>query len=445
MCSEGAPSIELDSVGKAYHIYANPGDRLKQFVLPTFDRLIGRPARAWFRTFWALRDVSLSVAPGETLGLVGPNGSGKSTLLQIICGIVTPTTGRAKTRGRVAALLELGSGFNPEFTGRENVRLNASILGLSDAEIDERFDRIIAFADIGEFLDQPVKTYSSGMYVRLAFSVIVNVDPDILVVDEALAVGDARFQAKCMNRIDALRQDGTTIMFVSHDVAAVRRICERAAWLDNGRLRSLGDVFRVTSDYTESLFSGGLPEAPAPASDSTHGAETSQVGYEAPERLPASTEGGYDPKPVTHWGSDVGAIAAAGIYDEHGKRTDLVEVGDPVVVYIRFRVPGGADRRHLGVAISIKDSKGGDLIVSTTYDRGGEPFKDGADSYIVCFRFRNPLATGRYLLVAALEDRSASQIHYFEYLEGAHYFQSYSKTDLFGMFHPEIQQLIEVG
>lgn len=436
MSFEKQPVIEVQSVSKAYFIYDRPGDRLKQFLMPRLDQAAGRTPRRYYREFWALRNLSLEVARGETLGVIGRNGSGKSTLLQIVCGIVTPTQGVVQTRGRVSALLELGSGFNPEFTGRENVRLNASILGLAEEEIDQRFDAILAFADIGDFLDQPVKTYSSGMYVRLAFSVIVNVDPDILVVDEALAVGDARFQAKCMNRIDNLRQEGTSILFVSHDIGAVRRICDRAAWLDGGRLRGLGEVHQVTGDYTEALFTedAGLPPAPAPAKTSP----ATEAQQEELQVLPR-----FDVQPVTHWGSHVGCITFASVCDTKGERKDLVTVGDEIVITIDFRVPSGASRRNLGVAFSIKDLKGADLIVSTTLNGGKLNFLDGANSYLVRFHFRNPLATGRYLLVAALEDRTSSEIHYYEYLEGAHFFQSYSRTELFGMFHPEIHQDLE--
>ena len=188
------------------------------------------------REFWALRDINLRVEPGEVFALVGPNGSGKSTLLQIVAGILQPTTGEAQTNGRVAALLELGSGFNPEFTGKENVYLNAAILGLTTAEIDARYHEIEAFAEIGDFINQPVKTYSSGMTVRLAFSVAIHVDPQVLLVDEALAVGDIYFRQRCMRKVHELRAKGVTILFVSHAIGDVKAIGDRAMWLDNGRV-----------------------------------------------------------------------------------------------------------------------------------------------------------------------------------------------------------------
>lgn len=226
--------IRVDRLSKCYQIYDRPHDRLKQFVTPRLRNMLGRPPVNYFREFWALRDVSFNVGRGETVGIIGRNGSGKSTLLQMICGTLMPTSGTVETNGRVAALLELGAGFNPEFTGRENVFLNAMVLGLSQDEIEARFDDIAAFADIGQFIEQPVKHYSSGMYARLAFAVAINVDPDILVVDEALAVGDEPFQRKCFARIDAIKNRGATILFVSHSGAAIINLCDRAVLLNAG-------------------------------------------------------------------------------------------------------------------------------------------------------------------------------------------------------------------
>jgi lipopolysaccharide transport system ATP-binding protein len=239
-------NIIVESVSKCYHIYDKPHHRLLQGLM--------RGRRRFHREFWALRDISLEVAPGETVGIVGRNGSGKSTLLQLIAGTLAPTSGRLETNGRVAALLELGSGFNPEFTGRENVALNAAVLGMSPDELREKFDDIAAFADIGEFIDQPVKTYSSGMMVRLAFAVQAQLEPDVLIVDEALAVGDARFQAKCFERLKRLRENGTTILFVSHDSEQIVRHCSRAILLDGGRCLAQGQPRDVINRYLDLLF-----------------------------------------------------------------------------------------------------------------------------------------------------------------------------------------------
>jgi len=242
-------SIKVENLSKCYQIYDQPRDRLKQFVVPRLQRAIGQPSRQYFREFWALKEVSFEVKRGETVGIIGRNGAGKSTLLQILCGTLSPTQGNVEIKGRVAALLELGSGFNPEFTGRENVYMNASVLGLSNEEIDARLDEIVTFADIGDFLDQPVKTYSSGMYIRLAFAVVVHVDADILIVDEALSVGDMYFQAKCMAHMKKLMDSGVTVLFVSHDTSSVKALCSRAVYLERGKVVASGSTDEVVEAY----------------------------------------------------------------------------------------------------------------------------------------------------------------------------------------------------
>lgn len=239
-------ALSLKNVSKCYKRYAHPVDRLKEILLPGKSRA---------EEFWALRDINLEVLKGETLGIIGQNGSGKSTLLQIIAGTLMPTTGEVHVNGRVSALLELGSGFNPEFTGRQNVFFNGQILGLSREEIEAKFDDIAAFAEIGNFIDQPVKTYSSGMVVRLAFAVVANTEPKILIVDEALAVGDAKFQARCMKRIRQLKEQGVTILFVSHDSSSVKMLCQRAALMSHGRMLEIGDPKEVVNHYIALLSS----------------------------------------------------------------------------------------------------------------------------------------------------------------------------------------------
>ncbi|TWG40995.1 lipopolysaccharide transport system ATP-binding protein [Acidovorax delafieldii] len=239
MSSEFA--IEVDKISKCYQIYDKPRDRLLQ-MLP----FVGQQR---FREFWALKDVSFRVRKGESLGIIGRNGSGKSTLLQLICNTLRATSGQIQARGKIAALLELGSGFNPEFTGRENVYLNGALLGLKRAEIDAKFDEIADFANIGDFIDQPTKTYSSGMLVRLAFSVSVCVEPDILVIDEALAVGDASFQFKCLGRLENLAGKGTTLLFVSHDMSMVKRFCNTAIYLHEGLLKAFGSPETISEMY----------------------------------------------------------------------------------------------------------------------------------------------------------------------------------------------------
>ncbi|TRZ67180.1 MAG: ABC transporter ATP-binding protein [Rhodocyclaceae bacterium] len=239
------PVIRAEALSKCYHLYDKPSDRLWQ--------TLWGERRRYYREFWALREVSFELGKGEVLGIVGRNGAGKSTLLQLVCGTLSPTNGKLAVNGRISALLELGAGFNPEFTGRENVYLNASILGLRREEIDARLDSILAFAAIGDFIDQPVKTYSSGMFIRLAFSVATCVDPDVLVIDEALSVGDGEFSRRSFERILELRDRGTTILFCSHALFQVEMLCDKAIWLDQGRIAATGSPAEVTIAYRESL------------------------------------------------------------------------------------------------------------------------------------------------------------------------------------------------
>lgn len=269
--------IVAEGLGKAYRIWDSPSARLRQPLTSAVARLLpggalrealaeGRlGSRPAYRDFHALRDVSFSVGRGEAVGIVGRNGSGKSTLLQLIAGTLSASSGRVETRGRVAALLELGSGFNPEFSGRENVVLNAGVLGLSPTEVSERFDDIVAYSEIGEFIDQPVRTYSSGMMLRLAFAVAAHVDPDVLIVDEALGVGDARFQLKCARTIDQFLARGTTLLFVSHDSSSIKRLCSRALLLEKGRLLHEGPPNEVVNLYSKLLAEGDVATAFSPA------------------------------------------------------------------------------------------------------------------------------------------------------------------------------------
>lgn len=245
--------IRVENLSKCYHIYDQPRHRLLQMLF--------RGRKQYYREFWALKDVSFEVKKAETVGIIGRNGSGKSTLLQMICGTLNQTSGIIQTNGRIAALLELGSGFNPEFTGRENVFMNAAVFGLSQNETEARFDEIISFADIGDFIEQPVKTYSSGMLVRLAFAVIANVDADILIIDEALAVGDALFQQKCMRFLRTFQGKQGSVLFVSHDTGSVLSLCDRAVFLEpNGSGVYIGDAEYICKIYHEHLYSSSVKQ-----------------------------------------------------------------------------------------------------------------------------------------------------------------------------------------
>lgn len=248
-------SISVNSISKCFHIYATPGDRLKQFIYPSLRHALGMKAKQYFTEFWALSEISFNVKRGETVGIVGRNGSGKSTLLQLICNTLTPTSGAITIDGRIAALLELGSGFNPEYSGLDNIYMNGAILGLTKEEINSKLERIIAFADIGDFINQPVKTYSSGMMVRLAFSVSINIEPEILIIDEALAVGDELFQRKCFAKLEEIKNNGTTILFVSHSASQILQLCDRAILLNKGQLLLDGQPKKVIDLYQKILYS----------------------------------------------------------------------------------------------------------------------------------------------------------------------------------------------
>lgn len=263
-----ALAIEARGVSKRFSLFEQPSDRLKQLLWGRYKQ--------YSRDFWALQDVSFDIRRGEVVGLVGRNGAGKSTLLQMVCGTLAPTNGTLAVRGRVAALLELGAGFSPDFSGLENVYMNAAILGMGRAQVDERLDSILAFADIGQFIHQPVKTYSSGMFVRLAFAVATSVEPDILVIDEALSVGDGAFARKSFDRIMDLKDKGATILFCSHAMYHVQALCSRALWLEGGRMRMWDDATRVTAAYETSL----VMEAP-PSQQSTLGAHDAEPASSA--------------------------------------------------------------------------------------------------------------------------------------------------------------------
>jgi ABC-type polysaccharide/polyol phosphate transport system ATPase subunit len=234
-------AIEVNGLSKCYQIYDKPSDRLKQMLM--------RGRKQYYKEFWALQDVSFNIKKGETVGILGFNGAGKSTLLQLICGTLNPTTGSSKVNGKISALLELGAGFNPEFTGRENIYLSCSLYGMSELEINSKFNDIVNFAGIGEFIDQPVKFYSSGMYARIAFSAAVHVNPAVLIVDEALSVGDMAFQEKSITRMKEIRNSGTSILFVSHSISSVRNFCNRAIWIDKGKVRAIGERLQICDEY----------------------------------------------------------------------------------------------------------------------------------------------------------------------------------------------------
>jgi ABC-type polysaccharide/polyol phosphate transport system ATPase subunit len=320
-------ALRVEGVAKQYRIYERPSDRL----LESLTR--GRLRR--HREFWALRDISFEVEKGTTVGVVGPNGSGKSTLLQIVTGTLEPTHGQVWVEGRVAALLELGAGFNPEFTGVENVYMNTALLGWSRRETDRRFPDIERFAEIGDFIHQPVKTYSSGMYVRLAFSIAVNTDPEVLVVDEALSVGDSVFQHRCTRRIKEMQSRGTTILFVSHEPTLVRALCSRAILLNAGRMMADGAPVDVLNRYQRLIMAreeayADASQAAPDAADEGAAPQTSAAALDARTAARARLTNSY------RHGNRHAEIVSAELLDARGRPVELVETGDPVAVRMRI-------------------------------------------------------------------------------------------------------------
>lgn len=363
-------AIEARDLSKAYLIYNSPADRLKQAVVPRLRRLLlpllraigrGRGERRYFQEHWALRALDFEVKRGETVGIIGRNGSGKSTLLQIVCGTLTPSTGEARIHGRVAALLELGSGFNPEYTGRENVYLNASVLGLTREETEARMASILAFADIGDFIDQPVKTYSSGMAMRLAFAVIAHVDADILIIDEALAVGDAYFQQKCFRWLHQFRENGT-ILFCGHDMAAVVGLCDRAIWLDKGALRMQGPAKQVAEAYSSfiAVAAMGLKD------DQVKLLEGGTAGA-APGAAPlAPAEGWNAIPPSSEYGSGLARITHVRLSDADGRQPLLLHGGEELVLELRIEAKADLDRCVAGFIM--KDRLGQPMLGGNMQD-----------------------------------------------------------------------------
>jgi lipopolysaccharide transport system ATP-binding protein len=356
-------AIKVENLSKCYQIYDQPRDRLKQFVLPRMQQLIGRQSSQYFREFWALKDVSFDVKKGESVGIIGRNGSGKSTLLQIITGTLAPTSGSVTTHGRIAALLELGSGFNPDFTGRENVYLNGALLGFSTAQINEKFDAIAAFADIGEHLDQPVKTYSSGMLVRLAFAVQVQVEPEILIVDEALAVGDALFQKRCFQRIEKLVSDGTTLLFVSHDQESVRTLTNRALLLKKGRPIQWGLSSEVVLSYRKLLhdeeaeyFAGLTKNLVERAAQSLLPSDSPSAQPDAPNAVPANAAPGMGTRSDRHsFGDGEVKIFKVETLDSDDQPCSLFYPGEKLRIRVTCESFASIDKLNVGIRLRNKE------------------------------------------------------------------------------------------
>ncbi|AOY93003.1 ABC transporter ATP-binding protein [Cupriavidus sp. USMAA2-4] len=407
--------IRVDKLGKRYEIYAQPKDRLKQMVVPRLKRMVGMHPPEYFREFWALRGVSFDVQQGETVAIIGQNGSGKSTLLQLVCGTLFPTSGEVSVSGRIAALLELGAGFNPEFTGEENVYLSGLLYGIEQDELAKRFDSIVAFAEIGDFINQPVKTYSSGMYVRLAFAIAAHVDADVLVVDEALSVGDVRFTQKCMRFLREFQKTGT-LLFVSHDVGAVTSLCSRAIWLDHGELKMDGNAKETVEAYLaeqHALDRGalGVSVKVGAAKQRKPRKKTELDVVDARwEKLRAQGGGTqievfeFDPEQAdSEFGARGASIVDAVLVDEHGEQLKLVHGGELVELRITAELHAALDGLIFG--FYLKDRLGQRLFGDNTFLATLEDALSGeaGKRYRASFLFRMPtLPVGAYSVDAAV-------------------------------------------
>jgi lipopolysaccharide transport system ATP-binding protein len=395
--------VSVRDVGKCYEMYGKPLDRLKQ--------TLWRGKRQFYREFWALRHIWFDVRRGESMGIIGRNGSGKSTLLQIIAGTVRPTEGEVAVGGRVAALLELGSGFNPEFTGRENVFMNGAILGIPQADMQSRMDEILAFADIGQFIDQPVKTYSSGMYLRLAFSVATTVDPDILIVDEALAVGDLLFQHKCMNRIRRMCDSGTTLLFVSHDPDSVRALCRRCIWLDQGQAAMSGAAREVADAYMRSFAierNAQVLEQQSPSSSDEEFFSPSDAAVQTLD------------------GADVLAVENIRLLNARGEPTEALLPNERFTIECTLRPQ--RDLHHISVGFVIKNRHGVELTGESVFNarRRGLSLTAG-QTRVVRFSATNNLRGGDYAVAVR-----------------AHYVKRWDRADAVTLYANEVALVFHV-
>jgi lipopolysaccharide transport system ATP-binding protein len=434
--------IQASGLGKCYPIYAEPRDRLKQFILPRLQSALGQPCRQYYQEFWALKDVSFEVKKGETIGIIGRNGSGKSTLLQIICNTLHPTTGSITTKGRIAALLELGSGFNPEFTGRENIYINAAILGMQKIEVDRRFSDIASFADIGDFIEQPVKTYSSGMVVRLAFAVIAHVDADILVVDEAFAVGDAFFVQKCMRFIRRFQENGGTMLFVSHDTGAIVNLCDKAILLKKGQLMETGSPKEVSAHYHATLYESfqAIDAVAIDTDDQTTLNKVADDYRDMREEFFRSSNLRNDVEifqfgnNLSGFGTGEAKIHSVHLLDKNNTPLSWIVGGEDVILDVRCQVYSDLSRPIIG--FEIKDRLGQVIFGDNTflvYQHNPQRAIPG-NELIARFGFRLPvLPTGDYTIGVAIANGTQEDHVQHHWLHEALAFKVHASSTCLGL------------
>ncbi|MCB0170103.1 MAG: ABC transporter ATP-binding protein [Anaerolineae bacterium] len=404
--------ISVQNISKMYPLYDNPRDRLNQSLwhaLPKFMR--GKP-RQFYREFWALRDISFNIKQGETWGLIGRNGSGKSTLLQIIAGTTAPTTGTVQVNGRVAALLELGSGFNPEFTGRENVYLNGAVWGLSRTETENLYDDIVAFADIGDFINQPVKLYSSGMKVRLAFAVQAFVPKEVLIVDEALSVGDIFFQAKCVNQMQKMLDDGVTVLFVSHDVGAIKSFCQYGLLLDDGQMVEIGSVEKVTETYMESMRR-------VSDKDGIKISTSQEISFSLSHPALENTSAFQKRASFRRVQNGQANFINVQLLNQNEQEITYVEYEQPIILRMAIEICD-KDILTLLAGYHIRDKNGVNIIYSDSAIENREIYDPRpGERYIIDWHFKAVLASGKYNVAVVLsipQDLENGQVHFCDFV-----------------------------
>ncbi|MDO4632660.1 MAG: ABC transporter ATP-binding protein [Eubacteriales bacterium] len=462
--SEREIKISINHVDKIFNMYNTPMDKMREAF-----SLSGKKRHTEFK---ALTDITFDIHEGEILGMVGRNGAGKSTLLKIITGILEPTNGSVKVDGRISSLLELGTGFNMEYTGMENIYFYGTLMGFTKAQMDQKVDDIIAFAEIGDYIHQVVKTYSSGMFARLAFSCAINVDPDILIVDEILSVGDMRFQAKCFNKFKEFKKQGVTILYVGHDVSMMRTFCDRCIWMNNGEIVADGEPTFITAQYTEFMYLDDISdfttyrkfseekqkklkekekqekEAEAASAEEAQPVETETVAEAAPaeeEKKPEIkskiSEKSTFKDCLAHWGTHVGMVKKVRMLNGEGVESNHFTPYEHMTVEVCFDEFEGLDIENFSAAFSIKNKEGTDLCVKTTYDEKIDI--EPAEHHRIRFCFPSMLSNGEYYLVIALENRENTMPTYYEYIEGAKFFKVFSDKKIFGVYDVEAQILLD--
>ena len=446
--------IKVEHVSKCFKMYNTPMDKMKE--------AFSLSGKCRHTEFYAITDLSFSVSSGEILGIMGRNGSGKSTLLKLITGIYEPSGGQIMITGKVSSLLELGTGFNMEYTGVENIYFYVTLMGFTREQMEEKFNSIIDFAEIGDYVYQPVKTYSSGMFARLAFSCAVNVEPDILIVDEILSVGDMRFQAKCFNKFKEFKDKGVTILYVGHDVATMRTFCDTAMWINKGRMVDIGDPTFISAKYTEFMYLDEMTEftdyrllghesEPADTENACDGENDGDVRnagdvkiqesenreipksrLEEPIAAERKIKDGLFPDCIAHWGYRTGIVKSVRLCNKKGEEISYFSAEDIIKISISFDVDDDIDIEFFSIAVSIKNTEGTDLIVKTTFD---EDMKlHAGKKQEISFELMPGLANGDYYLVVAVENRENASIAYYEYIEGACFFKAYTSRKIFGVY-----------